>query len=413
MLKLKNIPLKPMCTKGSEALFKKRISKGSAIVYVIIIMVPVLLAAISILDLVSTNFSAENIVEKGTQAKYNAEAGIDYGIRMLQAGGYTTDYDYDTAYLFFDDAENKENSRSYASITIKQTLIDKNYIINSEGFYMGVKNRIEKTINKKYLFNLSRKFTSVRASVLSKVNFKVAMNYSAIRLPEKSRFLILGDVPKAVSDIKLYTNNSGDIQWQNSSEAIFVKSSIYRDRLWGISTKNTSRGIWIPSENSIMYYVSEKGANTTIDLNNIDNSTAELYRGFRDYSGVVEETGILYNNIRLMFIDGDITIRGIRGDYSNNSISMAQKYLNNIVIYCKGKLTIDDCILAAYDDQKNLIDLNIALIADEMEFIISNGSTNFNEVSYMDGNTGLLMIHEGRIINLIKQNTDMYSDWCR
>lgn len=401
-----------MYIRGNEVLLRKKKSKGFAIIYVIIIMVPVLLASSSMLDLVSTNFFAENIVEKGTQARYNAEAGIEYGIKMLQAGRYTTDYNYDTAYLFFDDAENKDSSRSYAGITIKQGLIGKRYIISSEGFYMGVKNVIEKSIKKDFLLNMSRKFTAVKISASSRVNFQIAMNNSAINLLEKSRFLILGEGLKTPADIKLFVYNSNDIQWQSSSEDLFTNSSIMRDQLWNISAQNMLRGIWKPSGTNIIYYVSEKGKNITLDLNSIGSSNEELFRGFRDYSGVITETGISSNQVRLMLIDGDMTIKGIRGEFDNKNITMAQRYLNNIVIYCKGKLTIDDCILAAYDVEKNLVDLNISFIAEEIEFKLSNGSiSSSSEISYRSGNNDLLVINEEAIVDLIRQNTSIYSDW--
>lgn len=401
-----------MYIRGNEVLLRKKKSKGFAIIYVIIIMVPVLLASSSMLDLVSTDFFAENIVEKGTQARYNAEAGIEYGIKMLQAGRYTTDYNYDTAYLFFDDAENKDSSRSYAGITIKQGLIGKRYIISSEGFYMGVKNVIEKSIEKDFLLNMSRKFTAVKISAPSRVNFQIAMNNLAISLPEKSRFLILGEELKTPADIKLFANNSKDIQWQSSSEGLFTNSSIMRDQLWNISAQNILRGMWKPSGTNIMYYVSEKDKNITLDLNSIGSSNEELFRGFRDYSGVITETGISSSQVRLMLIDGDMTIKGIRGELENKNITMAQRYLNNIVIYCKGKLTIDDCILAAYDVEKNLVDLNISFIAEEIEFKLSNGSiSRSSEISYRSGNNDLLVIYEEAIVDLIKQNTSIYSDW--
>lgn len=393
-------------------MLRKKKSKGFAIIYVIIIMVPVLLASSSMLDLVSTDFFAENIVEKGTQARYNAEAGIEYGIKMLQAGRYTTDYNYDTAYLFFDDAENKDSSRSYAGITIKQGLIGKRYIISSEGFYMGVKNVIEKSIEKDFLLNMSRKFTAVKISAPSRVNFQIAMNNPAISLPEKSRFLILGEGLNTPANIKLFTNNSNDIQWQSSSEGLFTNSSIMRDQLWNISAQNILRGMWKPSGTNIMYYVSEKGKNIMLDLNSIGSSNEELFRGFRDYSGVITETGISSNQVRLMLIDGDMTIKGIRGEFENKNITMAQRYLNNIVIYCKGKLTIDDCIIAAYDVEKNLVDLNISFIAEEMEFKLSNESiSSSSEISYRSGNNDLLVINEEAIVDLIRQNTSIYSDW--
>lgn len=401
-----------MYIRGNEVLLRKKKSKGSAIIYVIIIMVPVFLASSSMLDLASTNFFAENIVEKGTQARYNAEAGIEYGIKMLQAGRYTTDYNYDTAYLFFDDAENKDSSRSYAGITIKQGLIGKRYIISSEGFYMGVKNVIEKSIEKDFLLNMSRKFTAVKISAPSRVNFQIAMNNSAINLLEKSRFLILGEGLKTPADIKLFVYNSNDIQWQSSLEGLFTNSSIMCDQLWNISAQNILRGIWKPSGTNIMYYVSEKGKNITLDLNSIGSSNEELFRGFRDYSGVITETGISSNQVRLMLIDGDMTIKGIRGEFDNKNITMAQRYLNNIVIYCKGKLTIDDCILAAYDVEKNLVDLNISFIAEEIEFKLSNGSiSSSSEISYRSGNNDLLVINEEAIVDLIRQNTSIYSDW--
>lgn len=401
-----------MYIRGNEVLLRKKKSKGFAIIYVIIIMVPVLLASSSMLDLVSTDFFAENIVEKGTQARYNAEAGIEYGIKMLQAGRYTTDYNYDTAYLFFDDAENKDSSRSYAGITIKQGLIGKRYIISSEGFYMGVKNVIEKSIEKDFLLNMSRKFTAVKISAPSRVNFQIAMNNSAINLLEKSRFLILGEGLKTPADIKLFANNSNDIQWQSSLEGLFTNSSIMRDQLWNISTQNILRGMWKPSGTNIIYYVSEKGKNITLDLNSIGSSNEELFRGFRDYIGVITETGISSNQVRLMLIDGDMTIKGIRGEFKNKNITMAQRYLNNIVIYCKGKLTIDDCILAAYDVEKNLVDLNISFIAEEIEFKLSNGSiSSSSEISYRSGNNDLLVINEEAVVDLIRQNTSIYSDW--
>lgn len=392
-------------------MFKKKFSKGFAIIYVIIIMIPVLLAAVSVLDLVSTDFMAGNAVEKGNQAKYNAEAGMEYGIRMLENGRYTTDFDYDTAYLFFDEAHSKDNSISYASITIKQSLIGEKYIINSEGFYRGVKNKIEKTIDKNLLLNISRKFTAVNASALSRVDCQIALGSSTIRLPERNRFLILGDRSKTLPNIKLYTNNLGTIQWQDNSDSLFVNSSIYQNRLWNISTQDGDRGIWKQSGTDIEYFISEKGKNYTIDLNSIENSNEELYKGFRDYSGTVSKAGILGGPLRLMLIDGDITIKGIRGDYADN-ITMSQKYLSNLIIYCKGKLTIDDCTLAGYDNLKKLTDLNISLIAEEMDFKLSGESAaGSNEISYMDGNSGLMITNECEIVDLIKQNTDIYSDW--
>lgn len=403
-----------MYTKGSEELFKKtKSSRGFAIIYVIIIMVPLLFVSASVLDLVSTNFHAENIVERGAQAKYNAELGIKYGIKMLQAGRYTTDYDYDTAYLIFDNAESNKTSKSYTSITIKQGMIYKSYIISSEGFYMGVKNVIEKSIDKKLLMNMSRKFTAVKIAVLSETDFQVSINNLSIRLPEMSRFLILKDDFEPQPNIKLFSNNSGEREWLSSSEAFFIKSSIDHDKLWDILTPNGFRKMWKKSGDSIMYYVSEKGKNITLDLNSIESLNDEIYKGFREYSQDTNKEGTIpNNNIRLMLIDGDLTLRDIRGDYGNQNTTMSQRYLNNIVIYCKGKLTIDNCVLAAYDNQKNLVDLNMALIAEEVEFKLSNESIgNITEISYLDGNKGLLLTNESQLVDLIRQNTTDYSDW--
>lgn len=389
-------------------MLNKSISKGSAIIYVIILVIPVLFAAISLLDLVSTDFLSENIVEKGNQARYNAESGIAYGIKMLQMGNYNVNYNYDTAYLFFDDTEKPSKSVSYSSITIKKSLLGDKYMINSEGYYMEIKNVIDMTIDKNYMLNLSRKFTAVNISQLSKANFRVSMNDSSINLLERNRFLIIGDGVEIPPNIKLYENVLSDIQLQKSGELLFVNSCLERRELWKISTKDNLRRKWKRSGSNIAYYVSEKDANIIIDLNAIINSNEELYRGFRDYNGVLtDDNEMIYNYVRLMLIDGDVTIKGIKGDLIGNNLSISQRYLNNIVVYCKGKLTIDDCVFEGYNSNSNLVDLNVSFIADEIDFKPSN----VNVISYLEENKGNLIDNKAEIVDLIKQNTSICSDW--
>lgn len=378
-----------------------KVKKGIAIIYVLIIMIPILFACLSLIDLTSTDFFAGDISLRGYQALYNTEAGIEYGIKVLQKGNYTGIYNLDKSYLIFDNALNASESNSYSRIILYNKMNNKKYKITSQGYYMGISNTMETYINKDYLMNLRRKFISDSLSVTGRVDFYIPLSYLGASLLVNESYLLLGEGVIPYEKIHLFSNGS-EITPTKPGGSLFCEGKDKYNRIYRIYSNN--RGCWNVGEKGIRYYIEREGHPILIDMDNILSSTDAFYSGFLEYSGSYNESGLSQEFVRVMLIPGDVYIKGIRGNFKEG-ITLANRYLNNLVIYSTGSVIIEDSSIIG--DETN--DIEFAVIADKIEFKTSDCSENV--ISYMGGNKGLIKNLECEIIKLIKDNTYEFSNW--
>lgn len=126
--------------------------KGFAIIYVLIIIIPVAFMALSLLDINTVNYKMISNVVNAQQSYYLAEAGIEHGANRLKQLGYPTNY-RETYYVYFDDlilnyALNYTGT-SYAVVYLSciQSLGKTSYSIDSTGYFGGCMRNIRKDIN--------------------------------------------------------------------------------------------------------------------------------------------------------------------------------------------------------------------------------------------------------------------------
>lgn len=387
---------------------RTKAKKGMAFIYVLIIMIPVIFASLSLIDLTSTDYFVGDISNRGYQTLYNTELGLEYGLKILQMDNYTGVYNLDNSYLIFDNAKNISESKNYSRIILYNYLNKKEYKITSLGYYMGISNKIETYINKDYLMNLRRKFIADSLYVSGRVDFYIPTNKLGNSLLKQDSILLLGKGAVPFDKIHLFSNGA-EIIPSIPGGGLFCEVKDNYNKIYNISAKDNNRGYWNVGEKGIRYYIGSNDIPILIDMNNILNSTEAFYNGFLEYSGSYnDETGLNQEFVRVVLTPGDVYIKGIRGDFTEG-ITKAERYLNNLVIYSTGRVTIED---SSIFKGEGINDIEFSIIANEIDFITSDNPDAYgNVISYISGNNGLIKNLEGEIIKLIEDNTYEFSNW--
>lgn len=387
---------------------RTKAKKGMAFIYVLIIMIPVIFASLSLIDMTSTDYFIGDISNRGYQTLYNTELGLDYGLKILQKGNYTGVYNLDNSYIIFDNAKNISESKNYSRIILYNYLNKKEYKITSLGYYMGISNKIETYINKNHLMNLRRKLIANSLYVSGRLDFYISSNNLGNSLLTQDSILLLGKGVVPYDKIHLFSNGE-EIIPSIPGGGLFCEAKDKNNRIYNISSKDNSRGFWNVGEKGIRYYILGNESPFLIDINNIQNSTDAFYNGFLEYSGSYNDgTGLNQEFVRVVLTPGDVFIKGFRGDFTKG-ITKAERYLNNLVIYSTGRVTIEDSSIFKGGGTD---DIEFSIIANEIDFKTSDNPASYgNVISYMSGNKGLIKNLEGEIIKLIEDNTYEFSNW--
>lgn len=110
--------------------------KGSAIIYVIILMIPIMFISLSLLEVANINFKIANNVVNSRQALYNAESGLIFGMKKLEKQSYDSGYNYNNErYMIFDGKTSVGESQNYSEIYI--SYFNNKFTITSRGHYRG------------------------------------------------------------------------------------------------------------------------------------------------------------------------------------------------------------------------------------------------------------------------------------
>jgi Tfp pilus assembly protein PilX len=121
---------------------------GSALVYVLILMIPVMLISISLMEISNINFKIGNNVISSRQALYNAEAGLIYGLKKLEINSYNENFSQynNEKYIIFDNRTSISNSQNYSETYI--SYFNNIFTITSSGYYRGFKKTKSIQINR-------------------------------------------------------------------------------------------------------------------------------------------------------------------------------------------------------------------------------------------------------------------------
>ncbi len=120
---------------------------GSALIYVIILMIPIMLISLSLVEISNINFKISDNVICSRQALYNAESGLIFGIRKLEEKGYVTEYNYNNQrYIIFDSTASAHESQNYSETYI--SYFDNKFTITSRGHYRGFNKSKSITVNR-------------------------------------------------------------------------------------------------------------------------------------------------------------------------------------------------------------------------------------------------------------------------
>lgn len=122
--------------------------KGSVLIYILILMIPVMLISISLLEISNINFKIAINVISSRQAQYNAEAGLIYGIKKLDAHSYDESFSqYNSEkYIIFDNKITAFDSKNYSETYI--SYFNNIFTVTSRGYYKGFSKTKIITINK-------------------------------------------------------------------------------------------------------------------------------------------------------------------------------------------------------------------------------------------------------------------------
>jgi flagellar basal body-associated protein FliL len=126
--------------------------KGFALIYVLIIIIPLSFMGMSFLDINLTNFKMNANIINAQQSYYYAEAGLEHGICRAKELGFQSNYKL-TYYIYFDDlslnASSKYSGDRYVQIKISFGYINGKKIctIDSTGFFQGSMQNIKKEFN--------------------------------------------------------------------------------------------------------------------------------------------------------------------------------------------------------------------------------------------------------------------------
>lgn len=110
---------------------------GSALLYILILMVPVMLISISLMEISNINFKIGNNVISSRQALYNAEAGLIYGIKKLELNSFDGGFSQynNEKFIIFDNKTSISDSQNYSETYI--SYFNNIFTITSRGYYRG------------------------------------------------------------------------------------------------------------------------------------------------------------------------------------------------------------------------------------------------------------------------------------
>lgn len=123
-------------------------NNGSALIYVMILMIPIMIISLSLVEITNINFRIANNVNYSRQALYNAEAGLAFGIKKLEKQHYETGYlNYNNQkYIIFDSMTAVQDSQNYSETYI--SYFNNKFTITSRGYYRGFNKSKSITIDK-------------------------------------------------------------------------------------------------------------------------------------------------------------------------------------------------------------------------------------------------------------------------
>lgn len=376
-------------------------ARGFALIYVIIILIPVMTLALVLLELSNTDFKTSSNIIASQQALYNAEAGIGHGIKKLQERHFDGGYDgYNLNKNYSYDEEG-----SYSSTSLSYTSATNTFNIKSTGFYGGFNRSKSLEVDKYSIMNLRRKFSARDMTASNgRVNFKTYNSTVYVKLQNYEQILVLNE--KGVNpSSNIYTFFNGeDVSraLQNTGRYLFQEDSSRVSKISKISTPSLYRKEWKAYGAGVRYYISDKGENINLNLENINKESNGFIKEFKDLGGIINEDG-KHSSLcaRVVMVDGNVNISGIKGEFSPG-VTNAERYFNNLVVYCTGKAVIDDCELFRNGENS---DLNLSIMAGEIEFVSSPEGTG-SIISHLKGNEGFIRDYENDIAELIQVNTD-------
>ena len=384
--------------------------RGSSLIYVLIILVPVMILALSLADLTTVDFKVSNHVINSQQAFYNAESGIEYALKYLELNDYPKETK-DAERIYFDDSISGNN---YADVKINyKREKDKDiFTINSTGHYMGYQKNLQKELSfnivstpvkiTSSIFNLKRKFmikNIMVEGISDRVNFYVKPGRD--KKQDQDKFLILSGSQTGSSFVEsgdnysFVKNNGAGGGIKINKDSFFYPASRDDNSIPSIKTGDNS-GKWLRYGGTDVYYYVSDGdiaINGTIFTNS--NDSTEFLKGLKQYS----------SSIRVIFVKGNVTLENIFGNVDKKN-TLAGKYMNNLLIYSTGSLTIKNVdFQSGASGNSGQSDINICFIANELKV------SGINTISYVSGNDGLLYQNQKNIENLITQNIISDIDW--
>lgn len=387
--------------------------KGSAMVYVLILLIPVMILALALADLTSVDLKINVSIVKSQQAYYNAEAGIKNSLEKLSDLNYPETYNANY-YLTFNTnpigtviAEPPVKDFAWVSISGGKdtTGTKKVYSISSTGNYMGFKKLLTKSVSidipqggiTSPFFSLKRKFMVGSLGVMD--------------VTGRVRFLDKNKDRKSIDEkfLLFMSTQNGLNYFENSDGFTFLKNTGFNSKVttntfFNVTNldnslpllKTTNAGVWKKYEDKNIYYYISNG-NITIDKTKLTGASDDFMTGFRNYR----------SGVRVLLVNGDVILDGING-YTGKNKTYAIEYMNNLVIYCTGSIIIKNCdIQSGANGNNGQSDVNMCFITRNVEFY------GDNVFSYFGGNANkdLIMKNEASINNIIASNINSAIDW--
>lgn len=382
-------------------------------VYVVILLVPIMFIVLAVLELAFINFEAGSNVIAGQQLQYNTEAGINLALKRLQLHNFDPsfkDYNLNNIYIL-DDAESFTASKNCFQSTISKSGLgyDWDYTITSRGKYRNTERSLTKVIKRDGLQNLGRRFSANRLYVS---NGKLKFQIPSSRVGNQSRFLITG-TNGVCDNSSVYTYSSGGgpgIASRALFDDVFYIYPGGQSIPGDVTAGEGCRNRWVSYSPRLWYFVTSPNADIVIDREALGASPDVFLDGFINNGGKYLQDIFNCSQIRVILIDGDITLKNFLGDDHSGKTTLAQRYFTNLVIYCTGRLTIENCDLRGYGDKIwPDSDVNFSFHSREIDF--KAGISGETLASCLGRNEGLIRENEGDIIEVIKMNTTRYSDW--
>lgn len=369
-------------------------SKGSAIIYVVILLIPVTLLAFALSELALTDSKTSSNISNSQQAIYNCDTGIRYGLKKLQKNFF------DKGYTGYNTNKNIEIDGDRSSCSALINCIGDKFTIKSTGNYKGFTRTKTIELQSNSILNLGRKISCGGINTNGgRVNFKNSKTITGgyIKLSEYDQIMLLKEaaLDKATGIYSYFADQNPEDAQRYTGEYLFQRDNTGIFYTPTITSNTFVRRKWIPQGENIRYYISDKGENLNLNIENLNREETEFLKEFKNLGGIIKEDGSFEGRyVKVILADGNINIENIKGDNS-------QKYFDNLVIYCTGRVSINNCEFMKPGEKS---DINISIIANEVEFISPPGETG-NIVSYLGGNEGLIKAHEKLIVEIIQANT--------